>query len=117
MTAPNRESRYCKIIRQFKTYIITEELEKNNWNICRTAVAFGMHRNSLSRHMAELGIKRDDTTGHKGTNGKSATGAGAIALDVKPDGQSSRSREESSDSRVDAGAYDDARRTGEDVKV
>lgn len=59
MAIANPNNRLALAVRQFKTFIITEELIKHNWCVSKTARAFNMHRNSLTRDMAELGISRN----------------------------------------------------------
>lgn len=65
MTVANKESRFFIAVKQFKAYIITEELIKNNWNVCKTATALGLHRNSLSRQIDLLGIENKHSRKHE----------------------------------------------------
>lgn len=45
--------------RKFEIAYITRQLERNNWNISRTALAIGLHRQSLQEKLRELGISRN----------------------------------------------------------
>lgn len=47
---------YGEAVREFKKTFITVALRDNKGNQSRTARALGMHRNTLFRHVAELGI-------------------------------------------------------------
>lgn len=72
------------MVNQFKAYIIAEELQKYKGNICRTATAFGLHRNSLSRYIEALNVNRVNGNGgnkqvHMLTNG-AAVGARGISV-------------------------------------
>jgi DNA-binding NtrC family response regulator len=42
--------------RETQKEMIAESLREHHGNICRTARAIGLHRNTLSRKLAELGI-------------------------------------------------------------
>ena len=42
--------------RELRKAMIVEELELVHGNVCRAARALGMHRNTLSRQMEDLGI-------------------------------------------------------------
>lgn len=53
-------NRFETMVSQFKTYIITEELIKYDGNISKTAAAFGIHRNSLSRNIIEHNIDLEE---------------------------------------------------------
>jgi len=44
--------------REFEIAYITRKLEKNHWNVSRTAAAIGLHRQSLQEKLRELGIHR-----------------------------------------------------------
>jgi Fis family transcriptional regulator len=45
---------YTQAVREFKRRYIQEILAANNGNQCKAARELGMHRNTLSRTMAEL---------------------------------------------------------------
>jgi Fis family transcriptional regulator, factor for inversion stimulation protein len=47
---------YSEAVREFKKRFILTVLEENNGNQCRAARQLGMHRNTLSRTIAELKI-------------------------------------------------------------
>ena len=47
---------YADAIRQFKKRYILEVLAHHKGNQCKAAEELGIHRNTLSRTMAELGI-------------------------------------------------------------
>ena len=47
---------YADAIRQFKKRYILEVLAHHKGNQCKAAEDLGMHRNTLSRTMAELGL-------------------------------------------------------------
>jgi Fis family transcriptional regulator len=55
---------YSEAVREFKKRFILAVLNENNGNQCRAARELGMHRNTLSRTLAELKIDlrplRDD---------------------------------------------------------
>jgi Fis family transcriptional regulator, factor for inversion stimulation protein len=48
---------YGEAVREFKETFIVVALRDNKGNQSRTARALGMHRNTLTRHVAELGIR------------------------------------------------------------
>ena len=48
--------RYEDAVREFKRQFLREVLEANRGNQCKAAEELGMHRNTLSRSMAELGL-------------------------------------------------------------
>lgn len=48
---------YGEAVREFKKTFIAVALRDNKGNQSRTARALGMHRNTLFRHVAELGIR------------------------------------------------------------
>jgi DNA-binding NtrC family response regulator len=48
--------RYEDAVREFKRQFLREVLEANRGNQCKAAEELGMHRNTLSRAMAELGL-------------------------------------------------------------
>ncbi len=50
---------YADAVRQFKRRFILEVLAKHKGNQCKAATELGMHRNTLSRTLAELDM---DTT-------------------------------------------------------
>lgn len=45
---------YAEAVREFKKLFIANVLEQNKGNQCKAAKQLGMHRNTLSRTMAEL---------------------------------------------------------------
>ena len=45
---------YTEAVREFKKCYITDVLERNSGNQCKAARELGMHRNTLSRTIAEL---------------------------------------------------------------
>ena len=44
--------------RRFEVAWITKELVSHRWNVSRTAVTIGLHRQSLQEKLRELGIRR-----------------------------------------------------------
>jgi DNA-binding NtrC family response regulator len=48
--------RYEDAVREFKKQYLREVLLSNRGNQCRAAEELGMHRNTLSRTMADLGL-------------------------------------------------------------
>jgi len=48
--------RYDDAVREFKKQYLREVLIANRGNQCKAAEELGMHRNTLSRTMAELGL-------------------------------------------------------------
>lgn len=48
--------RYEDAVREFKRTYLREALIANRGNQCKAAEELGMHRNTLSRAMAELGL-------------------------------------------------------------
>jgi len=49
--------RYEDAVRQFKRQYLLEVLRANRGNQCKAAEELGMHRNTLSRTMAELDLE------------------------------------------------------------
>jgi len=47
---------YSEAVREFKRRFIATVLEENKGNQCRAARQLGMHRNTLSRTIAELNL-------------------------------------------------------------
>jgi transcriptional regulator with GAF, ATPase, and Fis domain len=47
---------YNEAVREFKKRFIISVLEENNGNQCKAAHQLGMHRNTLSRTIAELKV-------------------------------------------------------------
>lgn len=47
-------------VREFKRHFIQQVLEDCHWNQCKAAPILGMHRNTLSRTIAELKIERPE---------------------------------------------------------
>ncbi len=48
--------RYDEAVREFKKQYLREVLIANRGNQCKAAEELGMHRNTLSRAMSELGL-------------------------------------------------------------
>ena len=48
---------YEEAVREFKRQYLREVLLKHRGNQCKAAEELGMHRNTLSRAMAELGLE------------------------------------------------------------
>ena len=48
--------RYEEAVREFKKQYLREVLTANRGNQCKAAEELGIHRNTLSRTMAELGL-------------------------------------------------------------
>ena len=55
---------YADAVREFKRQYILEVLARHRGNQCKAAEELGMHRNTLSRTLAELGL--DSTEIRKG---------------------------------------------------
>jgi DNA-binding NtrC family response regulator len=47
---------YAEAVREFKKTFIAHVLEQNRGNQCKAARQLGMHRNTLSRTLDELGL-------------------------------------------------------------
>jgi Fis family transcriptional regulator len=47
---------YSEAVREFKKVFISHVLQQNNGNQCKAAKQLGMHRNTLSRTIAELDL-------------------------------------------------------------
>ena len=47
---------YSEAVREFKKRFLVNVLQQNKGNQCKAARELGMHRNTLSRAMAELGL-------------------------------------------------------------
>ena len=45
--------------REFEKRFITQALQKSDGNLCRAACLLGMHRNTLSRKVAEYRLRRN----------------------------------------------------------
>jgi len=52
--------RYDDAVREFKRQYLREVLVAHRGNQCKAAEELGMHRNTLSRAMAELGLDLSD---------------------------------------------------------
>ncbi|HEV2323781.1 MAG TPA: helix-turn-helix domain-containing protein [Terracidiphilus sp.] len=52
--------RYDEAVREFKKQYLREVLVAHRGNQCKAAEELGMHRNTLSRAMAELGLDLAD---------------------------------------------------------
>ena len=48
---------YSEAMRAFRRRFIQHVLERNHGNQCTAARELGMHRNTLARHLAELGMR------------------------------------------------------------
>jgi DNA-binding NtrC family response regulator len=53
-----RGIRYEDAQREFEKRFITQVLQKSDGNLCRAADLLGMHRNTLSRKVAEYRLRR-----------------------------------------------------------
>jgi transcriptional regulator of acetoin/glycerol metabolism len=51
---------YSEFVRETKKRFIAHVLRACNGNQCRAAIELGMHRNTLSRTIAELNLRRDE---------------------------------------------------------
>jgi Fis family transcriptional regulator, factor for inversion stimulation protein len=47
---------YSEAVREFKKVFISHVLQQNRGNQCKAARQLGMHRNTLSRTLTELGL-------------------------------------------------------------
>lgn len=56
--------RYTEAVREFKRRFILNVLERNRGNQSRAARELGMHRNTLSRTLAELEIETNEFRGN-----------------------------------------------------
>jgi DNA-binding NtrC family response regulator len=57
---------YSEAVREFKKVFIAHVLQQNRGNQCKAARQLGMHRNTLSRTLSELGLDvRDLRKGNK----------------------------------------------------
>ncbi len=54
---------YAEAVRAFKRRFLLQVLAGHNGNQCKAAEELGVHRNTLSRMIAELGIDPSDTRG------------------------------------------------------
>jgi DNA-binding NtrC family response regulator len=59
-------SKFEIAVRLYKSYLITEALERFHGNQSATARSLGLHRNSLRRNIKVLGIKLDQQGPHRG---------------------------------------------------
>ncbi len=55
---PLSEPDFREAKRKFEVAYITRQLERQKWNVSRTAAAIGLHRQSLQEKLRELGIHR-----------------------------------------------------------
>ena len=46
------------LVNDFKKQLLREALKNNKGNACKTAKALGVHRNTLERNLAALGIDK-----------------------------------------------------------
>ena len=51
---------YAEAVREFKKVFITHVLQQHNGNQCKASRQLGMHRNTLSRTISELGLDVKD---------------------------------------------------------
>jgi hypothetical protein len=58
-------SKFEIAVRLYKSYLITEALERFHGNQSATARNLGLHRNSLRRNIKILGIKLDEHGPHR----------------------------------------------------
>lgn len=56
--------------RKFEVAWITKELVSHRWNVSRTAVTIGLHRQSLQEKLRELGIRRPGTAPEEDDGGE-----------------------------------------------
>jgi Fis family transcriptional regulator len=62
---------YAEAVREFKKVFIANVLEQNKGNQCKAAKQLGMHRNTLSRTLAELDL---DVRASRRTNADGLSG-------------------------------------------
>lgn len=72
---------YAEAVREFKKVFIVNVLEQNKGNQCKAAKQLGMHRNTLSRTMAELEL---DIRPLRRNNGDGATRRPPRSAQVTP---------------------------------
>ena len=58
-------SKFEIAVRLYKSYLITEALQRFHGNQSATARNLGLHRNSLRRNIKVLGIKLDEQGPHR----------------------------------------------------
>ena len=58
-------SRFEQEIRKVKVYLISESLRECRGNQCKAARLLGLHRNTLTRNMQELGVFNHFRSGRK----------------------------------------------------
>jgi transcriptional regulator with GAF, ATPase, and Fis domain len=71
---------YSEAVREFKKLFIITVLEENNGNQCKAARQLGMHRNTLSRTIAELKV---DVRALRSGGRRPPRGERALALEKK----------------------------------
>ena len=54
----DRGIRFEEAQREFERLFITRALARSNFNVCKAARMTGLHRNTLSRKMAEYKIRK-----------------------------------------------------------
>lgn len=79
---------YAEAVREFKKVFIANVLEHNKGNQCKAAKQLGMHRNTLSRTMAELDLdirplRRSNGDGQQGADRRPPRSAQPPSLDKK----------------------------------
>ena len=75
---------YAEAVREFKRVFITHVLIQNNGNQCKAAKQLGMHRNTLSRTIAELELDvRELRKTRSATDRRPPRSATPIALEKK----------------------------------
>lgn len=73
---------YAEAVREFKKSFITHVLLGNKSNQCRAARQLGMHRNTLSRTLAELGLNVREL--RRGQSGDASAGERRPPRSVAP---------------------------------
>ena len=71
---------YSEGVREFKKRFILTVLQENKGNQCRAARELGMHRNTLSRTIAELGL---DIKSLRGVTRRPPRSARSYSLDKR----------------------------------
>ena len=56
MSATAENSKYNIAVKQFKLFLISEELLITKGNICKAAIGLGIHRNTINKLIAEMKI-------------------------------------------------------------
>ena len=79
---------YTEAVREFKKVFIANVLQQNKGNQCKAAKQLGMHRNTLSRTMAELELdirplRRSNNEGTARTDRRPPRSAQPASLEKK----------------------------------